>query len=787
MAALTGPRALLGTVRAKIALWFTVVIGAVSAFIFVYFPARLEEQQTEALGRKAQSIAAMAAYSARSGVVFEDREAVAEALLGALENPDLVYIAVVDTTGHVLAFPSTRVALGLGLRLANEIPSVPDTYEHSVPIEFRGRRIGHVRLALSRAEMRREIAAARRITAVVSVLVFLGALGAVLMISAYVTGPLRRMVGTAGRIAEGDLSERAPVASGDEVGHLAAAFNTMVGRLAQATTELQVANRRLAAEVEHRTSAWIAESTGRKLAEAQRTELEQFHADVLDGLPAQVGVLDSRGRFLYLNPAAVEDAELRQWAVGKTPNECMRAAQLANVDCRPPWRHVVAACFGRRETVTFEQAIRDRAGTVRHYIRTLGPLTASVGGESRFIGYGLEVTALKEAEAALRQSEDQFRQAQRLEAIGRLAAGLAHDFNNLLTVISGHASLLLLDLEEGSELREDAAAVVSAVQSATNVTRQLLAFSRKQVLKPEKIDLNEVVGRVGKMLLHLLGEDIAVVQALKPGLGVVHADPGQIEQVILNLAVNAQDAMPNGGRLTISTGNVLLDDEFVRTHAGAQAGPHVLLSVSDTGTGMSEDVQARIFEPFFTTKEQGKGTGLGLATVYGIVKQSGGCIYCESVLGRGTTFRLYFSRVEPVEPAAAPATLAAEEELAGTETILLVEDADAVRGIARRVLEGAGYTVLEASAGGEAIAMSRAYREPIHLLLTDVVMPGMNGRQVAESVRSERGETKVLFMSGYTDDVTVHHGMLSAGVRLLEKPFTAAGLLERVRGVLDGR
>ena len=286
------------------------------------------------------------------------------------------------------------------------------------------------------------------------------------------------------------------------------------------------------------------------------------------------------------------------------------------------------------------------------------------------------------------------------------------------------------------------------------------------------------------MLRRVLGEDIAIVHSLSPALGLVRADPGQIEQVIMNLAVNARDAMLKGGTLTISTGNVPLDGTFVCAHPGSHPGPHVVLTVSDTGAGMSEEVQARIFEPFFTTKEQGKGTGLGLATVYGIVKQSDGCIYCDSTPGRGTTFRIYFPCVPdgPERQVVQPAH--ESKAVMGSETVLLVEDADPLRRVARRVLAGAGYTVLEADGGRAAIQASERHQSPIHLLLTDVVMPQMNGRQVAEAIRAQRPETRVLFMSGYADDVIVHHGVLEPDTELLEKPFTSAALLRRVRGIL---
>jgi len=326
--------------------------------------------------------------------------------------------------------------------------------------------------------------------------------------------------------------------------------------------------------------------------------------------------------------------------------------------------------------------------------------------------------------------------------------------------------------------------IQKAAVSAAGLTRQLLAFSRQQVLEPRVLDVNAVVAGAEKLLERLLGEDIELVTALTPELGAVKADPGQLEQVIVNLAVNARVAMPDGCTLTIETANADMDEAYVRDHPMAKPGPYVMLAVSDTGVGMDEQTQRRIFEPFFTTKEAGKGTGLGLATVYGIVKQSGGFIWVYSELGHGTTFKVYLQRVdEPVEAVAPPA--APKESLRGTETVLLVEDAAAVRAVTRQVLDRLGYTVLEAPNGAAALHLATKHHGPIHLLLTDVIMPELGGRQLAEQVIALRPALRVLYASGYTDDAVVRHGVLQPGIAYLQKPFTPEVLARKVREVLD--
>ncbi len=380
--------------------------------------------------------------------------------------------------------------------------------------------------------------------------------------------------------------------------------------------------------------------------------------------------------------------------------------------------------------------------------------------------------------------EEQFRQAQKMEAVGRLAGGIAHDFNNILTAILGSASLLLEDLPVDDPRRREAEEIAQAAQRAAALTQQLLAFSRKQVLQPVALDLNAVVANMDKMLRRVLGEDIEVRTALGRDLGAVEADPGQLEQIIMNLAVNARDAMPEGGNLTIETANVDLDEAYAREHIAVKPGPFVMLAVSDTGIGMNTETKSHIFEPFFTTKEPGKGTGLGLATVYGIVKQSGGNVWVYSEPGQGTTFKLYLPRVEAALKPVGPSAVSLAS-LRGSETVLVAEDEEAVRDVVRKTLEAYGYTVLVAASGDEALRSVERHEGPIHLLLTDVVMPGMRGRELEQRLASLRPDIKVLYVSGYTNNAIVHRGVLEPGVAFLQKPFAPDTLAKKVREVLE--
>jgi PAS domain S-box-containing protein len=378
---------------------------------------------------------------------------------------------------------------------------------------------------------------------------------------------------------------------------------------------------------------------------------------------------------------------------------------------------------------------------------------------------------------------EQLRQSQKMEAVGQLAGGVAHDFNNLLTAISGYSDLGLRRLGDADPLRKNLEEIKKASTRATSLTRQLLAFSRKQMLQAKVLDLNAIVGDLDKMLRRLIGEDIDLVTSLDPISCQVKADPGQIEQVVLNLAVNARDAMPRGGKLTIETGHVYLDEAYARAHVAVQSGPYIMLAVSDTGAGMDPDVKKRVFEPFFTTKEVGKGTGLGLSTVYGIVKQSGGNIWVYSEPDQGSTFKIYLPLVHEKPEGS---ELKPNVEMPhGQETILLVEDEEMVRNLSREILEMNGYRVLTAANGEEACRTCEVFNGEIHLMVTDVVMPQMSGRELAESVAKKRPSTLVLYMSGYTDDAIVRHGVLDDGMPFLQKPFTPDSFARKVRELLE--
>jgi two-component system cell cycle sensor histidine kinase/response regulator CckA len=512
--------------------------------------------------------------------------------------------------------------------------------------------------------------------------------------------------------------------------------------------------------------------THRKHAEEELRQSEERYRDLVENAHDIIYTHDLEGNYTSINAAAEQiTGYTREEALRMNITQTVPPEQLETVR-----QMIVRKLAGDRMT-SYELEIIAKDGR-RIPVEVNTALIIQDGVAVGIQGIARDVTERKKLEHQLRQS-------QKMEAIGLLAGGVAHDFNNLLTAIIGYTDLTIRRLRNDDPLQRNLEEIRKAGDLAASLTRQLLAFSRKQILQPRILDLNSVVAEMGRMLRRLIGEDIELRTVLRQDLGKIKADPGQIEQVIMNLAINARDAMPSIGKLTIETQAVTFAEELADQPFAVSPGSYVKLLVTDTGIGMDEETVARIFEPFFTTKESGRGTGLGLSTVYGIIKQSGGYILVHSNVGRGTTFTVYLPQIDTGPDEYKPNTTI-EDPLQGDETILLVEDEDTVRRTVSKILAMYGYEVLEAQNGRSALQLCELYRKPIDLLLTDVVMPEMSGRELANRLASQHPEMKVLYMSGYTDDVIVHHGVLDQGTEFIQKPFTPDVLARRVRDVLDG-
>ena len=561
-------------------------------------------------------------------------------------------------------------------------------------------------------------------------------------------GRLQQLDAAVRALGRGEFYQRVNVSGRDEIGRLARVFNDMSDRVSHLYETLQ-------------------------RSEAQFRSLIENVSDF-------IAVLQADGTIRYASPSFEREAGEGE------PVEGQNIIDLATEEDRPEVEKLLAEVQANRlpgapdaARIDSEFRIRQRGGGARILEVSATNLLKHPAVN------GIVVNARDVTER--RKLEEQLMRAQRMEAIGTLSGGVAHDFNNILTVILGHTEVLLHAFEASPAEFDHLKSIDEASRRASALTRQLLAFSRKQVLQPNIFNQNSLIVDLDKMLRRLISEDIELQTVTDPQLGATRADPGQIEQVVLNLVVNARDAVKSGGRITIETANVTLDEDYVRDHTGARPGPHVMLAVSDTGSGIDPDVLPHIFEPFFTTKEVGKGTGLGLSTVYGIVKQSGGNVGVYTHLGRGTTFKVYLPRVNEPEPEPEPSAAEPPRQVVttGAETVMLVEDESALRELIKIALTGGGFTVLDVSSPTDALALSRRHTGPLQLLLTDVIMPGMDGPALAKQVQKERPDIKVLFMSGYATNFIMHDGVVDPGTNFLEKPFHPRTLLNKVREVLD--
>jgi two-component system cell cycle sensor histidine kinase/response regulator CckA len=560
---------------------------------------------------------------------------------------------------------------------------------------------------------------------------------------------------------------------------------TMEAEIYRRAQEIQDANREL-----RELQAGLEERVRERTVELEQMN-ECLRREVAERIRSDEALRDSEARYRLLflgNPhpmwvydrqtlgfLAVNEAAVQLY--GYSVDEFM-AMTIENIR---PTEDVPAL----REDVAKERPELNAPHVWRHVRKDKSVMSVEIASHTLEFSGRDAVLVLAHDVTERKRLETQLQQSQKMEAIGLLAGGVAHDFNNLLTAIMGYTQLIQLGLDPASQTRRDSEEILKAAERAASLTRQLLAFSRQQVLELRVLDLNAIVADMDKMLRRMIGEDMDLLTAPAADLGPVKADPGQIEQVLMNLVVNARDAMPHGGKLTIETANVELDEGYARARVDLKPGPYVMLAVSDTGCGMSAEVVARIFEPFFTTKALGHGTGLGLSTVHGIVKQSHGHIEVYSEVGQGTTFKIYLPRLEAGAELLARRERGVVEQMGGTECVLLVEDEEIIRRVLAQSLERHGYRVLEAADGSEAIALCERPNQPIDLLVTDVVMPLMSGPELVQRVLSKRSDLRVLFISGYTDRALIHHGLRAPGTAFLQKPFTPDTLMQKMRALLD--
>ena len=763
--------------RTKLVTLFTILVGSISLFIYLYFPNQLEQSEITAVSAKGESIAEMTAFSISPALFFEDIENIEEALNGAKQNKDLKYLIVTDVLDTVVCSYNNLFAKESGYKKITDVKKITrddKLYKTMKPIYFKGLEIGKLYMGLSLNELKLKVLKTKKSIALLSLIIFVIGLAAIVWISTFTTRPLRDIVRTAEEISAGNFAKRVNLLSQDEIGHLAKAFDKMVDRLGYAYEELELLNKNLEKRVVQRTQELQNEINERKQAEEALIASEDLNRGIITNSPVAILYLDAEGRIIFENPAmekliGIPEGKLSQ-DIGKRianiPN--FRNSEIYNI-----FQNILNGSKVKGVQIEYKTL----KGSNRHLDIYAAPRHDS---NDQIVGAVLmcvDITDYKDL-------EDQLRQAQKMEAVGTLAGGIAHDFNNILTGILGNLEFVLMKQNSDFDIIPLIEQAKISAERAAELTAQMLAFGRRKMEVPKPTNLNKCIEESVQFLRRTLNPLIEIKIEKTPGLKTVQADSGQIQQVLVNLMINAADALKDGGMLKIKSENYFIDEKYCLTNSEAFPGEYVVLTVADNGTGIDADTLPRIFDPFFTTKEVGKGTGLGLAMVYGIIKGHKGWIEVESEVGKGTAFRFFL----PVSEAAEKARIEQSDKkilIGGDETVLLVDDEEMVRSLGNRILHSVGYKTLLANDGMEAVEIYQQKVSEIDLVILDLSMPRKSGRETMAELQQMNPKVKIIISSGFDKSGDVQQLLEAGAYEFIQKPFQLQNLLKVIRKVLD--
>lgn len=771
-------------IRTKLIIFYSFLIGIISLFVSVYFPENLKSEKMKSIKEKVYSISELTSFSVSPGVYFEDIKSIDEALLGIMQNKDLSYLIIADKSGKTLYEYNKSQAFKSMYLSDAEFSTDLSIFKAKTDIRFNREIIGKLYIGISLEELYTDVGNSKKSILLISVIVFIIGLIIVFIISIVITRPINKMENTIDQITANDMSKRVNINTKDEIWRLGQSFNLLLDELENSHNNLNKVNNALKVRI----------NVQNELIEKQHIlsesliKSEQKYRFLADNTVDIIWTTDLDLNSTYITPSVEKlfGYSVEEWLALKL-SDYLAVDSISQI-VHSIYNEIEKAKlndYDRNRPLVFEAEILKKDNTKIWVENTVKVFSDEAGELSGIFFFARDISLRKDAERQKRQLEEQLLHTQKIDSIGRLSGGIAHDLNNMLTPIIGYADILKNKLAGDEAMVKRTQRIINAAYNARDLVKQLLAFARKQTLDIKPINLNVIIKDFNAMLSRVISANIPIIYNLNDELSNINADIVQIQQILINLCVNAQDAMPEGGKIYIETDNVTIDEYYTIEHEKIGKGNYITLTIRDTGSGISPEIQTKVFEPFFTTKGIGKGTGLGLSTVYGIVKQQKGYIWLYSEVGIGTTIKIHFPAINSVA-AVFPVKETEPDDNSGIETLLVVEDQKNVLDMVLEYLEMNGYMVLSAQDGNNAVEVYKKYNDKIHLLITDIILPDINGKQVFDNLSQYDSELKVLYMSGYSEEIITVENVLKPGVNFIQKPFNLKDLGIKIRKILDG-